>query len=145
MHGISAAWGGDKYAGCYQMTFRNVRDIFNQMCRTTEEISSSMQWFDLVSEALATARVGQNDIGIAQTLVDVSPRIAIYSSTNDLIHSIQVAGKYEYDIGLTGLVTHALGLFPNVSPFLTKSTDNHPDPEYIQQPPDLVIAVATMR
>lgn len=145
MHGESAVWGGDKYAGCYQITFRNVRDQFNQMCRTTEEVSSTMQWFDLVSEALNSARVGQNDIGIAQTLVDVSPRIAIYSSVNELTHSIQVAGKYEFDIGLTGLVTNALGLSPNISPFTTKLAENHPDPEYNQKPVDLLIATATMR
>lgn len=138
-------WGGDKYAGCFQITFRNVRDVLNQMCRTTEQISASMEWLDLVSEALRTARTGHDSFGIAQTLADVSPRIAIYSSGNELIHSIQVTGKYEFDIGITGLVTSALGLAPNLSPFLTSLVTDHPDPEYVQHPPDLLIATATMR
>ena len=72
------------------MTFRNIRDILNQQCRTTEQISSSMQWLDVVGNALGTAKTSKLEIGVAQTLVDVPPRVGIYSTVNEYIHSVQV-------------------------------------------------------
>lgn len=134
-----------RYTGCYQITFRNLRDTLNQQCRTTEEISSTMQWMDLVADALRTAKISKLEQGITQTLADVPPRIGLSSTTNSHIHSLQVTGKYEFDIGLTGLVVHAIGLYPNISPFLTRRVDDHPDGDYVYHDPDLLVAVSTMR
>ena len=93
LFGENDAWGSLKYAGCSQMTFRNIRDILNQQCRTTEQISSSMQWLDVVGNALGTAKTSKLEIGVAQTLVDVPPRVGIYSTVNEYIHSVQVKNQ----------------------------------------------------
>ena len=78
-------------------------------------------------------------------LTDVIPRLALYSGTYKMVHSIQVAGPYQFDIGLTSLVTNALGLYPNLAPFLTRNTNTHPDDNYHQHDPELLVAAASMR
>jgi len=138
-------YGADRYAGCEHITFRHMRDTFNNMCYTTEEIGAGMEWFDLTSEALNGANIDRERIGVAQSYADVNPRLGIYATGNAKAHSLLVTGKYEYDLGLTGLVTSAIGLFPNISPFMTKSDPDHPDENIVYHPADLLVATATMR
>jgi calcineurin-like phosphoesterase len=83
---------------------------------------------------------------MAQSMTGVSPRIGIHSSVYTNQHSIQVAGAFQFDIGLTALLTDAIGLKPNLATFTTMDyTGIHPDEDYTYTPADLMIATAVMR
>ena len=124
-------------------------DQLNQICRTQEQFFGSQQYLDLLAEALEDLQtsdaLGGNQVGISQSFSDVNPKIGIYATSNALLNSISVAGKFEFDIGVTGLMAGALGLRPNTPTFLSKEVSGHPDSNFFTPGPDVVIATAVYR
>ena len=88
-----------------------MRDQLNQMCRTQEQVSGSQQYLDTLEDALESLQTSQSnsarDLGISQSFKDVNPKIGIYATANALVNSIQVAGKYQFDIGVTGMIVNS--------------------------------------
>ena len=62
-----------------------------------------------------------------------------------LFASSRIVPKYSYDVGFVGPMAFALNTLPNLAPVMTHIALSHPDQDFIQQDPELMITVATLR
>ena len=83
--------------------------------------------------------------GIGMTFANASPRIGIYAGLLSHVHSLEVTSPFNFDYGLTGLFTNALGLRPMTGPILTGNYGELTNYQYQKISAEFQIAAVTLR
>ncbi|CAG5097764.1 Oidioi.mRNA.OKI2018_I69.XSR.g15221.t2.cds [Oikopleura dioica] len=137
----------DRWSGCSQMTMRYTKEILNQHCRANLEVGGGEEWLFTMHEGLSNAAVPAGTKpkkGIGMTFANASPRIGIYAALLTHVHSLEVTSPFNFDYGLTGLFTNALGLRPMTGPILSGKYDGLNNYQYQEIDAEFQIAAVTL-
>ncbi|CAG5108707.1 Oidioi.mRNA.OKI2018_I69.chr1.g3918.t1.cds [Oikopleura dioica] len=137
----------DRWSGCSQMTIRYTKEVLNQHCRANLEIGGGEEWLFTMHEGLSNAAVPAGTRpkkGIGMTFANANPRIGIYAALLTHVHSLEVTSPFNFDYGLTGLFTNALGLRPMTGPILSGEYDGLNNYQYQKIDAEFQIAAVTL-